>query len=138
MTKETKGPDLTAADIDAIPAPAATGLKPGDIVGEGVAAERVPYTREWFLDIEARRKDLSPEYQLHEFIPNETTDVSVNGVAFRILAGRPCKLPSPHYQVYMGKLQAARELEEKYSAPNGAKPMQVYRMDGVWRKEPIE
>lgn len=139
MPKQTAEP-LTPADIDALPTPKAPeDAPPGTIIGEGIAAERKPYTTEWFLDVAARRKDQSPEYQLHEVTSNETFDISVQGVAFRVLAGRPCKLPTPHYLVYQDRAKSLRELEEKYTPPpDGPKPMTVYRQAGVWQKTPIE
>lgn len=141
MPKQTDTPakELTATDLDAIPTPATEADAPGTIVGTGVAAERAPYKKEWFLDVAARRKDLSPEYDLHPVMSAETIDISVNGVAFRLLAGRLCKLPSPHYQVYLDRLKSQRELDEKYAPPaGGPEPMKVYRQQGVWQKTPIE
>lgn len=139
MPKQTAEP-LTAADIDALPTPQAPDdVPPGTIVGEGIAAERKPYTKEWYLDVEARKKDTSPDYRLESIIANETLDVSVNGVAFRLISGRKCFLPTPHYLVYMDRLNSLKELEEKYTPPpDGPKPMTVYRQAGVWQKTPIE
>lgn len=151
-TKELSPAEIEAkrqaliAELDALPAPKVDGLRPGTKVGDGYAADYVPFTTEWFLDIEARRKDKNPDgsltfaggYDLHEFIPNETLDVSVNGIAFRLYAGRRCKLPTPHYLVYMDRIKQLQDLEAKYTPPEGGpKPMQVYRIDGPWKKQDL-
>lgn len=133
------------AELDALPTPKVEGLKPGSKIGDGVTSEYVPYTTQWFLDVEARRKDVgpdgklvTPDYQLHEFIPNETLDVTIQGVSFRVLAGRRCKLPTPHYNVYVDRLNRLQEAADMFNPPEGGpKPMQVYRIDGPWKKQDL-
>src|SRR5688500_8423093 len=60
---EARRAKLTAA-IDSLPTPVVPGAQPGTKMGEGLTQDYVPYTREWFLDVEARRKE-NPDYQLH-------------------------------------------------------------------------
>ena len=86
------------------------GLRPGTEVGTGPAREKVAFTESWYLDVEARRKDLDengrpmwPDYQLHPVILQEKVPfkvIRVNGVGFTLYPGVECKLPSPHYAVY--------------------------------------
>lgn len=138
MPNEDK-PNLAAKaqEIDAQPVPSDKNLRPGTVVGDGYATEMVPFTIEWYLDIEARRKEpeFGPEYQLHEVIPSQTMPVRVNGVGFMLYAGRRCKLPTPHYQVYVNYLKNFQDLDQQYAIPDGGpKPMQVHRIEGPWTK----
>ena len=106
------------------PATPTAGLQPGTKIGEGVAQEYVPYTADWFTDVETRKKDLDenglpkwPNYQLHSVIPASTEIIRVNGVGFQIFAGLECKLPSPHYNVYKDMLEAPKRLEREFAPP---------------------
>lgn len=129
------------AELDALPTPKVDGnLRPGTKIGDGFTADTVPFTKEFYLDVEARRKDpeFGSDYALHTVTSSETIDITVNGVAFRLIAGLECKLPTPHYLVYKDRLKTLREVHEKYTPPEaGPKPMQVYRIDGPWKKQDL-
>lgn len=122
-TEVTETKDLTEDEIRAkrrklleeladLPNPDAnsTALKPGTEVGTGPSREKVAFTEAWYLDVEARRKDLDengkptwPDYQLHAVVLQEKVPfrvIRVNGVGFTLFPGIECKLPTPHYAVY--------------------------------------
>lgn len=123
--------------------------EPGTIIGEGLTREYVPHTREWFMDVEARRQDRNlhdgqpaelrwPNYGLHDVIypgPKGWLDISINGVTFTVLAGVSCKLPTPHYAKYMDHIQAGRKNDERFAQPNipgtGAGYMHVNPQTGL-------
>jgi hypothetical protein len=118
------------ADLPSAPTPA--GLQPGTRIGEGITSEYVPFTPEWFMDVDARRKDTMPNgtlkwpsYQIHDIVPNGETirltggAITVNGVGFALMAGRRCGLPSPHYTVYLDVItHGARHDAEFAPDPN--------------------
>ena len=137
---EARRARLTAA-IDSLPTFVSPGAKPGTIIGSGLTAEYAPYTREWFLDVEERKKE-NPEYQLHEVIPNKWGFVKVNGVAFGYMPSKRCLLPTPHYLVYLENLAAPDKVAEEFKAPANV-PIQagymspVHLMPGTWVYTPI-
>lgn len=90
---------------------------PGTLIGEGPVKDKVAFTERWFLDVEARKKDISPDYAVIWFDCLSDATVRINGVAFQVFAGRRCGLPAPHYQVYMDNLRAPQRFREKYAAP---------------------
>jgi len=133
---------LTAA-IDSLPAvPVVSGtVKPGTKVGEGLAQDVVPFTAEWFTDIEARQKE-DPNYKLHEVTPSKWGFVKVNGVAFGYAPNRTCLLPTPHYLVYMNNLTAPERAAAEFAAPVGVAVQAgymspVHLMPGTWSYTPI-
>jgi len=133
---------LTAA-IDSLPAvPVISGtVKPGTKVGEGLAQDVVPFTAEWFTDIESRQKE-DPNYKLHEVTPSKWGFVKVNGVAFGYAPNRTCLLPTPHYLVYMNNLTAAERNAAQFAAPTGVAVQAgymspVHLMPGQWSYTPI-
>lgn len=135
---EAKRAELLAQLADLPTPPAPKGLRPGSVMGEGLTAELVPFTAEFFLDIEARRKE-DPNYQLHEVIAQTTQEIKVNNVSFTVLGGVPCKLPTPHYTVYKESLDQLRKIAEQYAKP--ANPptgpgyiSPVHLMGGTWSK----
>jgi hypothetical protein len=138
--REARHAKLTAA-IDALRPPVAPGAKPGTIVGEGLTAERVPYTAEWFTDIVARQKE-DPNYRMHEVIPVKWGSVKVNGVAFGLAAGVPCLLPTPHYIIYLENMRAPAKVAEEFKAPENVSVRAgymspVHLMPGVWIYTPL-
>lgn len=130
-TKELS-PDEVAAKRAALleqladlpPAPVPAGAQPGQIIGTGPQQEYVPFTADWFTDVEARRKDVDanglpkwPNYQLHTIMATTNEVIRVNGVGFALYAGMECKLPSPHYAVYKDALDAPKRLEREFAPP---------------------
>lgn len=116
------------------------GVEPGTVIGTGLVTEYAPYTKEWFLDVETRRKDRNvhngqptelrwPNYQLHEVIyqgnrPYE--EVTINGVGFAITPGNRCLLPTPHYGLYLEKLDGLRKHEERFAPPTNPQMVNGY------------
>lgn len=143
--KEARRKALTA-ELDSLRPAVPQGAQPGDRIGAGVTAEYVPYSKEWFLDVEARKKDTyadgSPKfpggYELHSIIAPKDETIIVGGVAFGLLAGRPCKLPTPHYEVYMDSMRRRRENDAKWEKQPGDPQFTVHKIEGVWQKTPIE
>lgn len=138
--REARHAKLTAA-IDALRPPVVPGAKPGTIVGEGLTAERIPYTAEWFTDIAARQKE-DPNYKMHEVIPTKWGQVKVNGVAFGLAAGVPCLLPTPHYLIYLDNMRAPAKVAEEFKAPENVSVRAgymspVHLMPGVWVYTPL-
>jgi hypothetical protein len=131
---------ILVAKLDSLQPKIPQGAKPGETVGEGLVQEYVPYSKEWFLDVEARAKE--PEfrdgYALHTVIANKNETITVQGVGFRVIAGVPCKLPTPHYAVYMDSMKRLRELDEQFAQKPDNPQFTVYRLDGPWHKTPIE
>jgi hypothetical protein len=120
------------AALEAIPfeADGMHGVEPGSVVGAGPTAEYAPHTHGWFEDIENRRKDRNthngrpaelrwPEYQMHTIVFNGTKPdvVSINNVAYGLLPGIPCKLPTPHYGLYMESLAGLRKHATQFAPP---------------------
>lgn len=111
-----------------------SGIEPGTIIGTGLTTEYAPYTQAWFLDVEARRKDRNfhngqpaelkwPNYQLHEVLyqgnkPYE--EVTIGGVGFAVAPGKRCLLPTPHYGLYMSKIDGLIRHEERFAEPDNA------------------
>ena len=109
----------------------ATGLKPGTVVGEGLLRDYVPHTMEWFTNVEERKKDRNkhngrdaeltwPNYQLHDVFYQGTQPwlpITIHGVTFNLLPGIQCKLPTPHYAVYMRHIQAGPKNDALFKEP---------------------
>lgn len=122
---ETKRADLLAQLADLPPVENKAGLRPGTKVGEGLKAEYVDYTPKWFEDIEARRKDrddqgrlIWPNYALKEVFPAKDDTLVINGVGYRLIAGRKCFLPDPHYSLYMDVQRQLRRSDEEFQKPD--------------------
>lgn len=135
---EAKRAALLAQLADLPPSPQITGLRPGTVVGEGVAAEKVPFTTEYFLDLPARQKE-DPNYRLHDVDSPKTLDIKVQGVSFTVIGGRVCQLPTPHYLVYRNHMDSFRKHDEEYAKPTSAPSgpgyiSPVHLMGGVWSK----
>jgi hypothetical protein len=106
-------------------------LRPGMKIGEGLTQEYVPYSQSWFLDVEARRQDRNihngkpaeltwPNYDLYTVVypgPKPAEEIQINGVGFALVAGVPCKLPTPHYGLYMQSLAGLRRHAEQFAPP---------------------
>ena len=103
---------------------------PGTRIGEGVTSDYVPYNAAWFLDVEARRKDRNkhngkdaelswPEYQLHDVFYQGTKpeSVGINGVFFGLLPGVRCKLPPPHYGLYVSSIEGLKRHQDQFTPP---------------------
>lgn len=143
--KATYRAELEAA-IDSIKPPVPAGARPGMKVGEGYVQEYVGYTRDWFLDIENRRKDVGtdgklqwPDYQLHDVMhAGSPSVVKIGGVTFGLLPGRICKLPTPFYHQYKESLAQIQKDAEQWAMPDKPQQFTVYRMPGVWEKLPYE
>jgi hypothetical protein len=121
---ERKRSDLLAAIAD-LPAVSHPGLEPGTRVGEGLKAEYVDFTHEWFEDVEARRKDRMPNgtlkwptYSLRELTPSKNETITVQGVPYAIYAGLQCKLPDPHYHAWLNAQKQLRKNDEEFSKPD--------------------
>lgn len=114
----------------------------GQIVGEGIAAERVLPDVAWFLDLPERQKE-DPNYKLHEVESTQTMPIIVNGVSFTVYGGIICKLPTPHYLVYRNWRDSFKKNDDLFAPPANA-PVQAgyvsppHRMAGTWSKAPIE
>jgi hypothetical protein len=122
------------AALEAIPyvGEEAKGLEPGTLIGDGYNRDYVPYTAEWFLNVEARRKDRNkhngrpaeltwPDYQLHDVLWNGTQPwlpVHINGVTFNLLPGVWCKLPTPHYDRYRKFIDSGIKNAERFAQPD--------------------
>jgi hypothetical protein len=108
-----------------------SGLRPGTVIGEGFNREYVAATAEWYMDVEARRKDRNyhngkpaeltwPNYQLHDVFYQGThpwLPISINGVTFNLLPGIQCKLPTPFYHRYMKFIQAGPKNDALFAPP---------------------
>lgn len=121
------------ASLEALPyvAESLEGAKPGTKIGEGLTREYVPYTREWFLDVAARRKDRNqhngkdaeltwPEYQIHnvDYMGSKPWfDLTINGCRFTIRPGITCQLPTPFYDKYREHLRAGQENDKRFAKP---------------------
>lgn len=106
--------------------------KPGTIIGEGMVREYIPHTREWFTDIEARRKDRNnhngqpaeltwPNYGYHDVLYQGIKpwlDVKINGVTFTVLNNVPCQLPTPFYSRYMEFIRGGAINDQRFREPD--------------------
>lgn len=123
------------------------GVEPGTVINKGQpTAEYAPYTHAWFENVEARRQDRNihngrpqqcdhegkshgttpglcglrwPNYDLHTIVHMGTKpeSITINGVAYGLLPGVPCKLPLPHYTLYMESLAQLRKHAEQFAPP---------------------
>ncbi len=125
--------DRLQAALDKIPyvGDNVTGTKPGTVIGEGLTREYVPFNREWYLDVEARRKDRNvhngkeaeltwPNYGLHAVDypgPKAWLDIKINGVTFTVIPGVTCQLPTPHYAVYRENMLGGRTNDARFAQP---------------------
>lgn len=123
------------------------GLQPGTVLNAGQPnAEYVPFTHAWFEDVEERRKDRNihngrpqecehdgkphgttpglcglkwPNYDVHTvvYMGTKPETVGINGVYYGMLPGLPCKLPEPHYGLYLQSLHDLRRHGEQFMPP---------------------
>ena len=126
--------DRLQAALDALPfvGDKVKDQEPGTLIGEGLVREYVPHTRQWFEDVEERRKDRNfhngkpaelkwPNYQLHDVFyqgPKPWFDISINGVTYTLLPGTSCKLPTPHYSKYMEYVTAGSANDKRFAQPD--------------------
>lgn len=115
-----KGPVAPLGATESVPA-SPEGEAPGTIVGQGYAQDKVAWTAKYYQD----------NYEIIWFVPSETRTIRVNGVGFRIIKGRKCGLPEPHYAAYTDSLKADQDLQDEWSPPE-VRPTQP----GAWFARP--
>ncbi len=100
------------------------GARPGVRVGEGLKSEYVDYSAQWFENFEERRKDrdsqgrlIWPNYSLKEVFPVKDETITVNGIGYRLIAGRKCFLPDPHYSAWMDSIKQLQRNDEEFRKP---------------------
>jgi hypothetical protein len=101
------------------------GLRPGTRVGEGLKSEYVDYTRQWYENVEERKKDrddqgrlIWPNYALKEVFPTKNEAITVNGVGYQLIAGRKCFLPDPHYSAWMDSIKQLGRNDLEFAKPD--------------------